>query len=61
MATVGGGIQLAKIFKEHFPGVPIVFGGIGATFLDDHLLRHFPWIDIIVKGEGERSTRKQSG
>jgi anaerobic magnesium-protoporphyrin IX monomethyl ester cyclase len=48
-----GGIQLAKIFKEHFPGVPIVFGGIGATFLDEHLLRHFPWIDIIVRGEGE--------
>jgi len=48
-----GGIQLAKIFKEHFPDVPIVFGGIGATFLDDHLLRHFPWIDIIVRGEGE--------
>ena len=50
-----GGIQLAKIFKGHFPDVPIVFGGIGATFLDDHLLRHFPWIDIIVRGEGERT------
>jgi radical SAM superfamily enzyme YgiQ (UPF0313 family) len=48
-----GGIHLAKIFKEHFPLVPIVFGGIGATFLDDHLLRHFPWIDIVVRGEGE--------
>lgn len=48
-----GGIQLAKIFKEHFPGMPVVFGGIGATFLDDHLLHHFPWIDIIVRGEGE--------
>ncbi len=50
-----GGIHLAKIFKEHFPEVPIIFGGIGATFLDDHLLRHFPWIDIIVRGEGERT------
>jgi len=50
-----GGIQLAKIFKDHFPDVPIVFGGIGATFLDEHLLRHFPWIDIIVRGEGERT------
>ncbi len=48
-----GGIKLAKIFKEHFPEAPIVFGGIGATFLDDHLLQHFPWIDIIVRGEGE--------
>lgn len=50
-----GGIQLAKIFKEHFPDVPIVFGGIGATFLDDHLLQHFPWIDIVVRGEGEKT------
>lgn len=50
-----GGIQLAKIFKEHFPDVPIVFGGIGATFLDTHLLHHFSWIDIIVRGEGERT------
>lgn len=48
-----GGIQLAKIFKEHFPQTPIVFGGIGATFLDEHLLKNFPWIDIIVRGEGE--------
>ena len=50
-----GGIQLAKLFKERFPGVPIVFGGIGATFLDEHLLRHFPWIDMVVRGEGERT------
>lgn len=50
-----GGIQLAKIFKEQFPDVPIVFGGIGATFMDEHLLQHFPWIDIIVRGEGERT------
>lgn len=48
-----GGIQLARIFKERFPAIPMVFGGIGATFLDDHLLRHFPWIDIVVRGEGE--------
>lgn len=50
-----GGIQLAKIFKDHFPEVPIVFGGIGATFLDEHLLQNFPWIDIVVRGEGERT------
>lgn len=50
-----GGIQLAKIFKEHFPLIPIVFGGIGATFLDEHLLQNFSWIDIIVRGEGERT------
>lgn len=48
-----GGIQLAKVIKERFPMVPIVFGGIGATFLDTHLLGHFPWIDLVVRGEGE--------
>ena len=50
-----GGIQIARIAKSLDPGVRIVFGGIGATFLWDHLLRHFPVIDFVVLGEGEYS------
>jgi radical SAM superfamily enzyme YgiQ (UPF0313 family) len=30
-----------------------VFGGIGATFLWEHFLVHFPEIDYVVTGEGE--------
>ncbi len=50
-----GAIDIARLAKKILPGVTIVFGGIGATFLWRHLLKHFPEIDYIVLGEGEHS------
>ncbi len=50
-----GGIDLAQIAKECLPDVPVVFGGVGATFLWQHLLTHFPAIDYVIVGEGEQS------
>jgi radical SAM superfamily enzyme YgiQ (UPF0313 family) len=50
-----GGIDIARIAKKCLPHVPIVFGGVGATFLWKHLLTHFPEIDYVVMGEGEYS------
>ncbi|MGD8992477.1 MAG: cobalamin-dependent protein, partial [Desulfobacterales bacterium] len=48
-----GGIDIAKIAKQVNPEVKIVFGGIGATFLWEHFLTHFPQVDFVVIGEGE--------
>lgn len=48
-----GGIEIARIAKQIDPKVKIVFGGIGATFLWKHLLKHFKEIDYAVIGEGE--------
>jgi anaerobic magnesium-protoporphyrin IX monomethyl ester cyclase len=48
-----GAIEIARIAKRLDPNVTIVFGGIGATFLWEHFLRHFPEIDFIVRSEGE--------
>jgi anaerobic magnesium-protoporphyrin IX monomethyl ester cyclase len=48
-----GAIDIARIAKALYPRVPVVFGGIGATFLWKHLLEHFQEIDYIVLGEGE--------
>lgn len=50
-----GGIELAKLAKETVPESRVVFGGVGATFLWEHLLTHFPEIDYVVVGEGEHS------
>jgi len=50
-----GGVDIAKVAKKILPAVKIVFGGIGATFLWEHLLRHFREIDYIILGEGEYS------
>ncbi|AEH44192.1 Radical SAM domain protein [Thermodesulfatator indicus DSM 15286] len=50
-----GGIDLAKVAKEVLPDTPIIFGGVGATYLWEHLLTHFPEIDYVVVGEGEKT------
>ena len=50
-----GGIEIARIARDIFPDVRIVFGGIGATFLWEHLLVHFKEIDFVITGEGEYS------
>ena len=50
-----GGIDIARTAKKILPEVKIVFGGIGTTFLWEHLLRHFKEIDFAVLGEGEYS------
>ena len=50
-----GGIEIARIAKQVLPDAAIVFGGVGATFLWEHLLNHFPEIDYIVIGEGDYS------
>jgi radical SAM superfamily enzyme YgiQ (UPF0313 family) len=48
-----GGIEIARIARQINPDIKIVFGGIGATFLWEHFLVHFPEIDYVVIGEGE--------
>jgi len=51
-----GGIDIARTAKRILPKVKIVFGGIGTTFLWEHLLSNFKEIDFAVLGEGEYST-----
>jgi len=48
-----GGIEIARVAKRIDPGATVVFGGVGATHLWEHFLKHFPEIDFIVTGEGE--------
>ena len=48
-----GAIEIARIAKRLNPKIKVVFGGIGATFLWEHLLSRFPEVDVVVLGEGE--------
>lgn len=48
-----GAIDIARMAKALNPETRIVLGGIGATFLWQHLLTHFKEIDYVVTGEGE--------
>jgi anaerobic magnesium-protoporphyrin IX monomethyl ester cyclase len=48
-----GAIEIARTAKQLNPKIKAVFGGIGATFLWEHLLTRFPEVDVVVLGEGE--------
>ncbi len=50
-----GGIDIARMVKKINENAIVVFGGVGATFLWEHFLTHFPQVDFVVRGEGEHS------
>ncbi|HUN92919.1 MAG TPA: magnesium-protoporphyrin IX monomethyl ester anaerobic oxidative cyclase [Burkholderiaceae bacterium] len=45
--------RLLQLAKEVHPGAVAVLGGIHATFMYQQVLAEAPWIDVIVRGEGE--------
>ena len=44
-----------KAVKERWPERTTVLGGVGAKAVEDKVLRRFPWVDVIARGEAERS------
>jgi radical SAM superfamily enzyme YgiQ (UPF0313 family) len=46
-------VRIAERLKKLAPGVKTVFGGHNASFVDELTLSRFPFIDAIVRGEGE--------
>jgi anaerobic magnesium-protoporphyrin IX monomethyl ester cyclase len=45
--------RILQIAKEMHPEAVTVLGGIHATFMYGQVLAEAPWIDVIVRGEGE--------
>lgn len=48
------GLKMAKLVREHHPHLPIVWGGWHPT-LDPEGTIHSPYVDIVVRGQGERT------
>jgi anaerobic magnesium-protoporphyrin IX monomethyl ester cyclase len=46
--------QVLQLCKQINPEVVTVLGGIHATFMYAPVLKEAPWIDVIVRGEGEQ-------
>ncbi len=45
--------RLLQIAKEVHPNATTILGGIHATFMYQQVLAEAPWVDVIVRGEGE--------
>ena len=49
-------LVLAKILKQRDPSLAIVFGGSNCeSTMGEALHRSFPWVDVVVRGEAERT------
>jgi radical SAM superfamily enzyme YgiQ (UPF0313 family) len=44
---------IAREVKKENPNITIVFGNFHATFNAERILKKYPYVDIIVRGEGE--------
>jgi B12-binding domain/radical SAM domain protein len=51
MAHVQGALALAEIIKRSHPNIPVILGGLSATYYHEEILRQYPFIDFVVRGD----------
>jgi B12-binding domain/radical SAM domain protein len=51
MAHVQGTLAIAEIIKRHHPEIPVILGGFSATYYHEEILRQYPFIDFVVRGD----------
>ncbi|MBC8471863.1 MAG: B12-binding domain-containing radical SAM protein [Planctomycetes bacterium] len=48
-------ILAMKALRGKYPGRTLVLGGVGSKSVEDEILKRFDWIDIICRGEAEKT------
>ncbi len=51
MAHVQGTLALAEIIKRFHPNIPVILGGLSATYYHEEILRQYPFIDFVMRGD----------
>ncbi len=51
MAHVQGALALADIVKRFHPDIPVILGGLSATYYHEELLAEYPSVDFVVRGD----------
>ena len=51
MAHVQGCLALAEEIKRIHPHIPIILGGLSASYYHEELLRDYPQVDFIIRGD----------
>jgi radical SAM superfamily enzyme YgiQ (UPF0313 family) len=48
-------IMAMRALRQQYPDRTLILGGVGSKAVEEKILTRFPWIDIICRGEGERT------
>src|SRR6056297_1552997 len=46
-----GAIEIARLAKKVHPDVPVMFGGLSSTYFHESLVRDYPEIDFVLRGD----------
>ena len=51
IAHVQGALALAEMIKRFHPDIPVIMGGLSATYYHEDILRQYPFIDFVLRGD----------
>jgi len=51
MAHVQGALALAEVVKGLHPRIPVILGGLSATYYHEEILREYPFVDFVLRGD----------
>jgi B12-binding domain/radical SAM domain protein len=51
MAHVQGALALAEIIKRFHPDIPVILGGLSATYYHEEIIGRYPFIDFVMRGD----------
>jgi len=50
LAHAHGALEIANIVKKHHPHIPVIFGGLSATYYHRELI-NYPAVDYVIRGD----------
>ena len=59
LAHAHGALEVAKLVKKHHPAVPMVFGGFSSSYFHEELIRDFPQVDYVLRGDSTEEPLRQ--
>ena len=48
---VDGSLSLAEVAKRHHPDIPVILGGLSATYYHQEIMRDYPFVDFVMCGD----------
>jgi B12-binding domain/radical SAM domain protein len=58
MVHAQGSLELARIIKTHHPDIPVIFGGLSASYYHEELIR-YPQVDYVLRGDSTEEPLRQ--
>jgi B12-binding domain/radical SAM domain protein len=59
MPHVQGALALAEIVKRFHPETPVILGGLSATYYHEEILRRYPFVDFVLRGDSTENALLQ--